>query len=367
MPVGEVALALGCLLGKVFGGFGGFWRVFGGFCVWGFGGFGGFWRVWSGLGPGVPAGDGVWRVWRVLEGLEGLEGFGMFGAFAGWQTVALKAHRKLCCGLGPGVPVGEVALALGCLLGRGVWRVWRVLEGLEGFGGCLEGGGFGGFGGFWRVFGGFGGFWRVLGFGAFAGWQTAALKAHRKPLLWPWPWGACSGSGLGPGVPAGDGVWRVLEGFGGFGGFGMFGAFAGWQTAALKAHRKPLLWPWPWGACSGSGLGPGVPAGDGVWRVWKVLEGFLEGFGRFGAFAGGQTAALKAHRKPLLWPWPWGACWGSGLGPGVPAGEGVWRVLEGVWRVFGGFGRFWRVFGGFGGFWRVWSVCGLANGSFESQ
>ena len=31
-------------------------------------------------------------------------------------------------GLGPGVPVGE-----------GVWRVWRVLEGLEGFGGCLEG------------------------------------------------------------------------------------------------------------------------------------------------------------------------------------------------------------------------------------
>ena len=57
--------------------------------------------------------------------------------------------------------------------------------------------------------------------------------------------------------------------------------FTGWQTAALKAHRKPLLWPWPWGACSGSGLGPGVPAGDGVWRVWKVLEGLegLEGFG----------------------------------------------------------------------------------------
>ena len=81
-----------------------------------------------------------------------------------------------------------------------------------------------------------------------------------------------------------------------------------------------------------------MPAGDGVWRVWKVLEGLegLEGFGRFGAFAGGQTAALKAHRKPLLWPWPWGACWGSGLGPGVPAGEGVWRVwtvLESVWRV----------------------------------
>ena len=57
MPVGEVALALGCLLGKVFGGFGRFWRVFEG-C------------------------------------LEGLEGFGGFGAFAGWQTAALKAHRK---------------------------------------------------------------------------------------------------------------------------------------------------------------------------------------------------------------------------------------------------------------------------------
>ena len=166
------------------------------------------------------------------------------------------------------------------------------------------------------------------GFGGFAGWQTAALKAHRKPLLWPWPWGACSGSGLGPGVPAGDGVWRVwkvLEGLEGLEGFGRFGAFAGGQTAALKAHKKPLLWPWPWGACSGSGLGPGVPAGDGVWRVGRVLEGF-------GGFAGWQTAALKAHRKPLLWPWPWGACSGSGLGPGVPAGDGVWRV----WRVLEG-------------------------------
>ena len=60
----------------------------------------------------------------------------------------------------------------------------------------------------------------------------------------------------------------------------------------------------------------------------------------------------------MLWPWPWGACWGSGLGPGVPAGDGVWRVLEGL----EGFGWF----GGSGGFWRVWSVCGLANGSFES-
>ena len=213
----------------------------------------------SGLGPGVPAGDGVWRVWKVLEGLEGLEGFGRFGAFAGGQTAALKVIESHCCGLGPGVPVGEVALALRCLLGKvfleGVWRVWRVLEGLEG----LEGFG---------------------GFGAFAGWQTAALKAHRKPLLWPWPWGACSGSGLGPGVPAGDGVWRVwrvwkvlecLELALGcllgkvFGILEGFGAFAGWQTAALKAHRKSLLWPWPWGACWGSCLRVKV------WRVWKGL------------------------------------------------------------------------------------------------
>ena len=98
--------------------------------------------------------------------------------------------------------------------------------------------------------------------------------------------------------------------------------FAGWQTAALKANRKPLLWPWPWGAWLRSGLGPGVPVGEGVWRVWRVLEG-LE--------------ILK----------------------GVEGLEGF--------GGFGGFGGFWRVFGGFGEFWRVWSVCGLANGSFESQ
>ena len=41
-------------------------------------------------------------------------------------------------------------------------------------------------------------------------------------------------------------------------------------------------------------------------------------------------------------------------------------VLEGL----GGFGRCLEglmVWEGFGGFWSVWSVCGLANGSFESQ
>ena len=170
------------------------------------------------------------------------------------------------------------------------------------------------------------------GFGAFAGWQTAALKAHRKSLLWPWPWGACWGSCLRVKVWRVWTFWRVWEGLEGL---ESFGAFAGWQTAALKAHRKPLLWP-----------GPGVPVGEVALALGCLLGkvfGILEGFG---AFAGWQTAALKAHRKSLLWPWPWGACWGSCL-----------RVK--VWRVW----TFWRGFGGFGEFW---SVCGLANGSFES-
>ena len=65
-----------------------------------------------------------------------------------------------------------------------------------GFGGCLEG---------------LDGLECLESFGAFAGWQTAALKANRKPLLWPWPGalGAC---------------WRTV--FGGFGRFGGFGTFA---------------------------------------------------------------------------------------------------------------------------------------------
>ena len=111
-----------------------------------------------------------------------------------------------------------------------------------------------------------------------------------------WPWGACWGSGLGPGVPVGGTV------FGGFGGFwehleGLesFGAFAGWQTAALKAHRKPLLWP-----------GLGVPVGEVALALGCLLG---------------------------KWPWPWGACW-----------------EDGVWRV-------WRVLGAFGGFGEFRSVC----------
>ena len=108
------------------------------------------------------------------------------------------------------MPVGEVALALKCLLDR---KVLEGLEGLEGFGGCVEGlEGFAGLEGLES----FGGCLERLerleslgGSGVFAGWQTAALKANRKPLLWPWPWGAWLRSGLGPGVPVGEGVWRV--------------------------------------------------------------------------------------------------------------------------------------------------------------
>ena len=111
---------------------------------------------------------------------------------------------------------------------------------------------------------------------------------------------------------AGDGVWRVWRVLEGLECLESFRGFAGWQTAALKAHRKPLLWP-----------GPGVPVGEGGVAV----------------FAGWQTAALKAARKSLLWIW--GACWG--------------RCLEGL-----------AGFGGFGAFGEFWSVCGLANGSFES-
>ena len=188
----------------------------------------------------MPAGDGVWRVWtfwRVWTVLEGL--------------VPLQAHRKLCCGLGPGVPVGEVALALGCLLGT-------VFGGFGRFGGC---------GRFSRVFGGFVRFWRVWGV-----WRVL------------------------------EGVWRVWRVLERLESFGAFGVFAGWQTAALKANRKPLLWPWP------RALAPGC-----------LFE---------------------------KWPWPWGACGGRCL-------EGFGGCLEGL--------------DGFGGFGEFWSVCGLANGSFESQ
>ena len=118
----------------------------------------------------------------------------------------------------------------------------------------------------------------------------------------------------------------------------------------------------------------GLEGLDRFWRVWwrsvwRVLEdcwGLRPGF------------ALALGCLFEKWPWPWGACWGRCL-EGLDGFGGFGRF----WRVFGGFGRFWRVLEGFGGFlegvwrvlegfgafgefWSVWSVCGLANGSFES-
>ena len=350
----------------------------------GFGGFGGFWRVFGGFG-------GFWSVWRVLERL----------GFAGWQTAALKANRKPWpVALGQAAlkahrkpllekwpwPWGacwrKVALALGCLLGtvfggfRRFWKVFgRVCKPIESFAealalgcllgkwpwpwGCLLGTVFGNFlerfGEFWTRFGGclangsfgkpieshccgrfgpgpwprfwclfekwpsegFGGAWRVLE-GVWRVWRVfggfrrvlEGLRAGKRQLCkpiesyccglgrGPWPRGACWGSGLGPGVPAGgrcleglDGVWRVwtvLEVFGRV-----------WKV--LEGYGAALALEVP---VRGSGLGPGVPAGDGVWSVWTVLE-------RLDVFAGWQTAALKANRKPLL------VALAQGLGPGV--------------------------------------------------
>ena len=116
------------------------------------------------------------------------------------------------------MPVGEVALALGCLLGRCLEGL-DVLEGLDGFGGCLEGlEGFGSLGGLEGLegFGAFGEFWSVWGLA-----NGQALKANnRKPLLWPWP-----------------------------------------RALALGCLFEK--WPWPWGACGGRCL-EGL---EGVWRV----------------------------------------------------------------------------------------------------
>ena len=121
--------------------------------------------------------------------MEGLAGFGGFGAFGGfgefWRVCGLangsfESLRKPLLWPGPGVPVGEVALALGCMLGKvfGILEVWILCR-----------------------------------------LANCSFEAHRKSLLWPWP-------------PVKEGVWN----------FRGVAAFAGWQTAALKASRKSLLW-----------------------------------------------------------------------------------------------------------------------------
>ena len=57
----------------------------------------------SGLGPGVPVGEGVWRV---LKGVEGLEGFGGFASRLEAREACLdtcleasrKTSREACLG-----------------------------------------------------------------------------------------------------------------------------------------------------------------------------------------------------------------------------------------------------------------------------
>ena len=124
------------------------------------------------------------------------------------------------------------------------------MEGLAGFGGFGAFGGFGGFGEFWRVCG--------LANGSFESLRKPALKAHRKPLLWP-----------GPGVPVGEVALALGCMLG-----KVFGILEVWILCRLahcsfEAHRKSLLWPWP-------------PVKEGVWNFRGVA-----------AFAGWQTAALR--------------------------------------------------------------------------
>ena len=88
---------------------------------------------------------------------ELLERLGGFGGFEAWQTAALNAYKKHCCGRK--VPLrlegfeGLVRL-VGYLVPA---ELCELLERLEGFG----------------------------AFGGFQAWQTAALNAYKKPLLRP--------------------------------------------------------------------------------------------------------------------------------------------------------------------------------------
>ena len=175
--------------------------------IWNFGGVAAFagcerepWKPQEShcCGSGVPAGDGVWRVWRVLEGLERLESF---RGFAGWQTAALKAHRKPLLWPGPGVPVGESWGCSFCGLANGSFESRKKVIAVDL--GCLLGTVFGGFSGFWRVWS----VWRVLE-RLPAGIGVPVGECLLGKWLWPWPWGACWGSGLGPRVHVGEGVWN---------------------------------------------------------------------------------------------------------------------------------------------------------------
>ena len=218
----------------------------------------------------------------------------------GPPNCSIEAHRKSL--LWPWPPV-KAALKASRKSLLWIWGAcWgRCLEGLAGLGG------FGAFGGF----GGFGEFWRVLE-GLRAGKRQ--LWKPKKAIAVAWPWGACWGSCLGP---------RIL---------------CRLANCSFEAHRKSLLWPWPpvkaalkasrksllwiWGACWGrcleglAGLGGFGAFGGfgGFGEFWRVLEGLRAG-----------KRQLWKPKKAIAVAWPWGACWGSCLGPRVHVGEGVWN------------------------------------------
>ena len=98
------------------------------------------------------------------------------------------------------------------------------------------------------------------------------------------------------------------------------------------------------------------------WRVWYLCKP-IESY----------AAALALGCLLGKWPWPWGACWGRCLeGLDVLEGlDGFGGCLEGLEVLEGlggleGFGGCLEGLEAFGAFGEFWSVCGLANGSFES-
>ncbi|WDF71339.1 ArdC family protein [Novosphingobium sp. KACC 22771] len=87
--------------------------------------------------------------------------------------------------------------------------------------------------------------------------------------------------------------------------------------AQLEAGRFP--WVQPWGAASGSGLGPALP------------RNALSGGNRHALYdevTGKIIAQLEAGRFP--WVQPWGAASGSGLGPALPRNALTGRAYSGV-------------------------------------
>ena len=271
-----------------------------------FGGFGGFWRVWGLARCPWAIAVALWWLLRagvlgylfpaeLCELFEGLEGFGGFEA---WQTAAWNAYKK---------PLLRPEGALEPLLwpcGGFCVREWRVL-GLLGYlfpaALCelLEG---------------------LEGFGGFEAWQTAALNTYKKPLQRPE--GALSLRSYANVWR----VWRVLEGL-------RPGKRQPWTPIRSHCSGRKV----PLSHCCG--LVVACACGSGAcwacwgtfslrsyanfWRVWRVLEGLRPGkvplthcCGLVVAFACGSGAC-------------W-ACWGTFSPRSYANCLRVWRVLEGL-------------------------------------